>query len=220
MPDNRYMKLNLAWSDSEWVSGMSEGGRLCWIYLIGYCKSFGLNGRVKSVSESTFARKHDVSENSIRECLNAAIVHGAVRVKVDTWVFDKWAKHQGDETGAERQRRFKQRQKGNGGNAFSPFSNTEEKRREESIPPISPNGGGRRVIPSLEEWTEYATKKGLPEPKAKEAWHYYDSNGWLRAGRQPIVKWKGCVATCLLRYEESLPKAGRLPRASQVGEVT
>ncbi len=109
MPDNRYMKLNLGWADSDWVSEMSDGGKLAWVFLIGYCKSLGIGGRVKAISVTSFARRHFISESSAKEGLTKALEHGAITAEDDLWVFPTWRKHQGDETGTERQRRYRNR---------------------------------------------------------------------------------------------------------------
>lgn len=117
----RWIRLDLSWSHSQWLSVMSAESRLAWVELLCYVKGFGTAGRARAMTPDRFARMIYVGEESVRQMLNAAHMHGALAIIENDWVIAKWAQYQGDETGAERQRRFKENRKsrdGNGGNAL------------------------------------------------------------------------------------------------------
>lgn len=113
----RWIRLDLSWSHSQWLSIMSAESRLAWVELLCYVKGFGTAGRARAMTPDRFARMIYVGEESVRQMLNAAEIHGALTVVENDWVIVKWAKYQGDETGAERQRRFKENRKASSGNA-------------------------------------------------------------------------------------------------------
>lgn len=150
----RYVKLNLTWGDSEWLSLLSDGARLAWVFVLVHVKATGIGGRAKSISSEMFARKFYLNVKDVDQLLIAAQKDGALVVEDGEWIITKWKKHQGDETNAKRQKDWRERHREeqfepestakntvrNGHNALRNARNTEEKRREDNKPPKSPKG--------------------------------------------------------------------------------
>lgn len=162
---NRYLKLNANWMESEWLIVLSAEARLAWVQLLCYVKTNGIGGRVKAKPIIIFAQQNFMGEESVAQMIRAAKIDGALIEEDGVWIMQNWAVHQGDETNAERQRRFRSKQNdgdSNGCNALRNGSNTEEKRGEErkGDNPLTPKGEVWECLPpefhlSAKVWAAY-----------------------------------------------------------------
>jgi hypothetical protein len=73
--------------------------------------------------------------------------------------------------------------------------------------------------PSLNDWlTEArAAHPDWPRRDAESAWNYYEAAGWKR-GKNPIIKWRACIATCYGNWAKNNP--GRAASASQTAATS
>lgn len=167
----RWLRLDLSWQSSEWLGVLSAESRLTWINLLCYVKGFGSRGRVRSMAPSRFAQMTFVGEESVRQLLIAAESSGALTIEGSEWCIAKWSEYQSDETNAERQARFREKQRqveSNGSNALltevTPTNtNTNTSTNTRDNPP-TPQGAFKGVevppelVPHLEalkEWEQY-----------------------------------------------------------------
>lgn len=217
MTISKYAKLNCDIMDSRWYRKSSPAVRLCWHYLILHVKAFGLGGVFRPLDTERFAETWKVEESDVLTLIERAKDSNALRCDSDAgeWELTGWSQHQGDSTGAERQRRHREKQRvepksddnSNGRNALQPLRNTEEKRREEKkgedISTNVDNGDEspkpkkkRFVIPTVQEVTEYLQGEGhgTPEGTAKDFWDYWQTWEWKRKGTQ-MSDWRASVRT-------------------------
>jgi hypothetical protein len=103
---NRWFRLNIRWSDSEFLVDLSPGARLSWIYLLGYCKEYGQEGRVKALPVKTAAVRWRVSKEDVQELLDAAMYDHALELKDGHWELKNWKSYQGT-TSAARMRKYR-----------------------------------------------------------------------------------------------------------------
>jgi len=203
MAENRYVKVNANWMDSEWLIVLSAEARLAWVQLLCYVKAYGIGGRVKSKSALVFAKQNFLGEESVEQMLRAAKADGALEITEGEWVLTGWQQHQGDSTGAERQKRHRDRLKSeesNDSNALRNDSNTyeEERRREErkgeDKPPIfdsPPRGSKRGSRPvDVDEVKAYGLEIGLPPDECLDFWEHFENNGWKQSGKTAMKDWK------------------------------
>jgi 5-methylcytosine-specific restriction endonuclease McrA len=94
--------------ESEWLIVLSAEARLAWVQLLCYTKTHGLAGRVKVKPTAVFARQSYLGEESVEQMIRAAKADGALEESDGDWVITGWGKHQGDETGAQRQKRYRE----------------------------------------------------------------------------------------------------------------
>jgi hypothetical protein len=104
---SRWLRIDTTWSSSAWVAELPPESRLCWIELLCYAKAHGIAGRVKALSPQVAARTWGVTPSNALLMLEAAEAHGALTVEVGEWVLSTWRKYQGDETSADRQKRYR-----------------------------------------------------------------------------------------------------------------
>ena len=109
---SRWVRLNIDWHTSDWLVVLSAESRLAWVQLICHVKAHGFAGRCKAIMPQVAERMWFVNEPSVRQMLQAAENAGALSVEDGEWVVSKWRDFQGDDSGADRQRRFRERQKG------------------------------------------------------------------------------------------------------------
>lgn len=126
----KWLRLDISWSTSDWLCVLSAEARLAWVELLCYVKAYGTAGRARAKSPEAFARMIYVGEESIRQLLKAAEMHGALSVVEGDWIIVKWREYQCDENNANRQARFRENQKSrsdapesNGSNALRPLRN-------------------------------------------------------------------------------------------------
>lgn len=212
MSDRRFVKAYIGWWEEDWINVLSAESQLAWIKFMERGKSHGIGGAVPKFSFQTVARQWLQGEESIRQMIRAAEMSGEVVDRGDHWLIVNWRRDQGDETGAERQRRFKERQKGNDGNALGNGGNAEERRGEEKrgdTPPMSPSRGKRErkkfVPPTPVEVAAYCTETGMPKSEGRKFFDHYTANGW-KVGKNPMVDWKAAVRNWKSRLDENAPK--------------
>jgi hypothetical protein len=104
---SRWLRIDTTWSSSAWVAELPPESRLCWIELLCYAKAHGIAGRVKALSPQVASRTWGVTPSNALLMLEAAEAHGALTVEVGEWVLSTWRKYQGDETSADRQKRYR-----------------------------------------------------------------------------------------------------------------
>lgn len=167
----RWIRIDVGWSDSEWVGGLEPAGRLAWVELMTYAKRDGVGGVVKALTPVAFGRKVRIPVEDVSAMLEAAIEDGALKSVDGNWILANWSSYQdSDSTAKERMRRYRAEK-----SALTPL------RRNDRNEPSRPVTGGvtRRVT---ETETETETKQiketvsnetdGEPskveEPEAKE----------------------------------------------------
>lgn len=106
----RWLKLDITWSHSEWLSVLSAESRLTWIELLCYVKGYGTAGKARAITPERFARMVYLGEESVRQLLKAAEIHGALEIQGHDWVITKWEEYQGD-TGAERKKAWRDKKR-------------------------------------------------------------------------------------------------------------
>jgi len=171
--------------------------------LLCHTKAHGIAGVAKALNPLTASRLWFMGEESVRQMLLAAEQSDALNIANGEWEVLKWKQYQGDETGAERQRRFKSKQQVTGGNALvtevTPTM-TETMTETETIEPKGSIGvkkskgrpGGVEVV------KDYLKEIGCPNP-GKEGQRFYDhftANGWVTGkARHSVKDWKACART-------------------------
>lgn len=111
MSNSRWFRVNCDWWESEWVNALEPEACLSWILLLGRVKTHGLGGRLKIASTALLARQWPVGEKGIKQMLKAAEDNGALIVDGDSWIIAGWSKYQGDESNADRQKRFREQKR-------------------------------------------------------------------------------------------------------------
>lgn len=104
----RWIRIDVGWSDSEWLADLSPAGRLAWVELLTYVKSEGLAGVAKRLAPTVFARKYAIPVGDVVAMLEAAIGDGAVMLDDESWIITGWPDYQEtDPRAADRQKKFR-----------------------------------------------------------------------------------------------------------------
>jgi hypothetical protein len=104
----RWIRLDVGWSDSDWIGALEPGGRLAWVELLAYTKRDGSAGIVKALTPAAFARKIRVSTEDVSAMLEAARSDGALIDDDGSWIVANWPEFQEtDPTAAERMRKYR-----------------------------------------------------------------------------------------------------------------
>lgn len=193
----RWIRLNIDFHLSSWLVTLSAEARLAWVMLLCYVKSNGIGGAAKEIDSLTASRLWFVGEESVRQMLIAADKSGALRTVDGEWQVVKWKQYQGDETAADRQRRFKERKKEaevTGGNALATKVTPTETETETLTPPTP-----SKARPSnLGEVLEYLRSIGCPNPseESEKFMDHFIANGW-KTGKSlaPVKDWQACART-------------------------
>jgi hypothetical protein len=102
----RWIRLDVGWNDSDWLTDLSPGARLSWVLLLGYVKSVGVAGEVKAMGVKGAARAWNVPVKDVTAMLAAAHQDGAITTNDGAWRLTGWDKYQQtDPTAAERKRK-------------------------------------------------------------------------------------------------------------------
>jgi hypothetical protein len=109
----RWFRVNTTWSQSEWLAVLVPAARLAWIEVLSHVKAHGFDGRVRAVAPAVFGRMVGIDAADVRTLLDAAQADGALEVDDGHWIITGWPEHQGDPTGKDRVRRFRDRMKRN-----------------------------------------------------------------------------------------------------------
>jgi hypothetical protein len=106
----RWFRLNTTWSQSEWLAALPPAARLAWVEVLGHVKAHGFDGRVRAVAPAVFGRMVGIDAADVRLLLDAACADGAMVCADGEWTVSGWQRHQGDPTGKDRIRRYRDRQ--------------------------------------------------------------------------------------------------------------
>jgi hypothetical protein len=203
---NRFIRLDTMWSASEWLAVLAAEARLVWVELLCYVKGHGRDGRVKALHPLVASRMWFVGEESVRQLLIAAEQHGALSTNGQDWIIAKWEQYQGDPTAAERQARFKQKQRQcevTVDNALPTVSNAEKEKETEKKKETPPSEGQRKKshLPTLEEAQAYFVERGSTAEQGERYWNFYESKGW-KVGKTPMERWKAAASNWIARSKE------------------
>ncbi len=108
----RWIRLDVTWSQSEWLSELPAASRLAWIELLCFVKSHGVAGSVKRPSNVTLSRMWNISRSSIEVMLAAASHDGAIVFDGADIVITGWGIRQMDPKAAMRMKAYRERLKG------------------------------------------------------------------------------------------------------------
>jgi hypothetical protein len=211
--ESRWLRLNTDWHLSEWLVVLSAESRLAWVQLLCHMKTNGFAGTCKSLNTMIAERLWFVNEPSIRQMLQAAQNAGALVIEDDTWTIPAWKKYQGDETHAERQKRYRDKKRDGSDASRTEVTPTETETEtvtitETYITPPTPQGEPKPKKfrkPTVLEWEIYAIEIGLPPAQVDKAYDHYEGNGW-KTGRTPMKDWKAALRNWKRNYDEWQPK--------------
>jgi len=211
MSTERWFKANIYWVP-EWLIDASDGARLAWIQLIAYAKASGSGGRVKAMSPRAFARAWFLSSDAVvSEMLTLAIADGAIEEDEDQWVLTGWAKHQGDETAANRMVRYRERKKK--GDAV-----TEPVTEDDTVTPVTRNDRNVTLVTEIRREEKRLEENTTPLPPTGES-------QWWDGDEAPVGKLAQRIASIKLQsgkpgFDPSdirkVPLANLLERVSKI----
>ncbi len=165
----RWIRLDVTWSQSEWLSELPAASRLAWVELLCYVKTSGVAGSVKKPANDFLARIWGISKSSIEVMLAAASHDGAIVSDGSDIVITGWSVRQNDPRAAERMRAYRERLKGESPPSIPP-----------TVTPVTRNGrnalrvtpASRAGAPPTVTLTETETKTSTtssPTPPSKQS---------------------------------------------------
>jgi len=92
---DRWIRVNVAWSDSDWLFDLPIGSRLGWIELLCYTKRDGIAGKVKAMSDKVASRKWRITELDVSTLLFEAVKDSALMIEEGYWTVSNWKEYQG-----------------------------------------------------------------------------------------------------------------------------
>lgn len=109
----RWIRLDVAFDDCEWLSDLEPAVQLAWIKLLCHMKRDGVKGKCKALPLRIAAKKWGVTAADVDALLTAGIAGDAIAVDGETWEVIGWSKYQADsdETAKERMQRKRDRDK-------------------------------------------------------------------------------------------------------------
>lgn len=107
--EGRWFRLNTTWSQSDWLAALSPAARLAWVELLGHVKAHGFDGKLRSVTRNAVSRMYNIPAEDVGAMLEAAQEHGAITIEEGELCVVKWGEYQGDPTGAERVKRYREK---------------------------------------------------------------------------------------------------------------
>lgn len=209
----RWLRLDVSWSQSEWLATVEPLARLAWVELLCYVKVHGTRGTSKAISPVVASRMWGVGEASVRAMLEAAERHGALDCQ-EGWTVTKWGEYQKpDATTTERSRRYresKSRLSPSRRDAVTDRDVTRDggvTRRVTVTGTIKKNPSGSKKATSLpSEWAptpehaKRASELRLNLTREVEAFRAHAETHDRRA-----VSWNGAFATWLLKSQSLTP---------------
>lgn len=207
MSESRWLRLNTDWHLSDWLVVLSAESRLAWVQLLCHVKINGFAGRCKAVAPMVAERLWFVNEPSIRQMLQAAEKAGALLVTDGVWEIAKWRDYQGDDTHAERQKRYRERksqvqksQKVTDGDASeTKVTLTETETKTETIKKKLK----KKIPPDISEVCDYATSRGYDQEEAEKFFDHHSTRGWeIGKNQAPMRDWEAAWRT----WERNLRK--------------
>lgn len=214
----RWIRLDTTFDSSEWLFVLSPESQLAWVKMLCYVKEAGTAGKAKRLSHIVAAKRWSLGSESVEKLEQAAITHGAVKIVGDSWLVVKWDQYQTtDTTNAERQRRFKSKNKVTAGNGVTTKDNnvttvtnrdrcrvtetgTETSKEKETPNGVSQKKERKRFVPPTPgEVESYMRLRGWSDPAfmAQKFIDHYEANGWRRGKGEGIKidSWQACVRT-------------------------
>lgn len=140
MPCGRYIKLDVAWTSTDWVNMLSMGGQLAWVKLLCYCREAGVKGVVKYMSPRTAHDKWKIPARYIEEMYKAAIEDKSIEIDENSIKIVNWEKYQ--DSSAVRVQRWRDQKKG------SPEPSVTLRPSEPAQPPVQPVSGPTTIEPN------------------------------------------------------------------------
>lgn len=107
----RWIRLDVEWSQTEWVALLKPAARLAWVELLKHVKVHGKAGRCKAVHPVVFGRMYDIPAKDVAAMLEAAHLGEALRTVAGEWEVLNWTRYQEpDATSTDRKRRQRDRE--------------------------------------------------------------------------------------------------------------
>lgn len=104
----RWIRLEAAWQESEWLAVLPGHVALCWPALLCYVKTRGIHGCCKQPSLRVLSQLWRVDLANVERLIDAAVAHGAIEVDGENWKIAKWPKYNPqDATAAGRAKRYR-----------------------------------------------------------------------------------------------------------------
>ena len=104
----RWIRLDVGWSDSEWLVALEPAARLAWVEMLVYVKTTGLAGEAKALPPAVFGRNRGIPPEAVQQMLEAAVGDGALTIAERTWTIVNWPEYQETDVGAaERMRQYR-----------------------------------------------------------------------------------------------------------------
>lgn len=222
------MKLYIGWHESDWLSVLAAESRLCWVLFLERVKTHGDGGSLKKTNYDDLAKRWNVGVENIRNMVKAATIDGAIEEDETHWHVTGWSEYQEDRTNADRQKRYRDRQKESGkplqnvtNNALRQKMYRDRKKRNETGScngalqterNVTGRGEERRIeeIPPISpkgdaEWLEflavYPARKGdLCKAKGRDKF-----KAILKSGTDPQE-----ILAGVTRYSEFLKSTGKV----------
>lgn len=109
----RWIRLQVGWSDSEWIEPLDALAQFAWVKLMEHVKANGVRGRCKALSARVAGNKWKIPAKQVQAMLDAAHADGALNGGPGEWCITNWDAYQPmDASNAERQARHRARRNG------------------------------------------------------------------------------------------------------------
>lgn len=106
---SKWIRLDTTWDESDWLAGLHPESQLAWVKLLCYTKAHGIRGTVKIPSVKS--KMWGVTPSRVTALVTAAKRDGAIVEEGGFWTLSGFEKRNGDQTAADRARRYRQRRK-------------------------------------------------------------------------------------------------------------
>ncbi len=107
----RWIRLNVDFDDQPWLFVLSSDAQLAWVKLQCHMKRDGVRGTCNAMAPMVAARRWGVGEEHVVKMLQAAIKAEVLISTGESWSIVAWAEDQEDTTNADRQKRFRSKNK-------------------------------------------------------------------------------------------------------------
>ncbi len=157
----RWIRLDVTWSQSEWLEELPPASRLAWVELLCYVKAFGVAGSVKRPSNVYLAKIWGLSKSSIEVMFAAAFHDSALVMDGPDLIVMGWADRQSDPKAAERMKAYRERLKGESSDMEAP-----------NVTPVTRNSRNvtsRARAPDTHRDSDIDKRTSSPSPPSREA---------------------------------------------------
>ncbi len=157
----RWIRLDVTWSQSEWIEDLPPASRLAWIELLCFVKTNGVAGSVKKPSPAYLARIWGLSKSSVEVMLAAASHDEAIFQDRENLMVTGWGVRQSDPKAAMRMTAYRERLKGESPNlgleavtpvtrnAVTPVTRNNRNSRERARRPDRDRDSDTPILPAL-----------------------------------------------------------------------